>query len=155
MLPLSWCPTRARPSRATSVHIDYEGLLDGKPLPGRHRTEPGPPAGQRPHGSPAFEDGILGHKGGEEFEINVTFPVRYHVKDLAGKPVVFKIKLIDVCVRQLPCSEQRLCQEGKPRWTPWKRSRAAGASEQLHDGKHAGALNRAKDQVLTPAGRCR
>ena len=33
-----------------------------------------------------------GHKGGEEFEINVTFPARYHVKDLAGKPVVFSLR---------------------------------------------------------------
>ena len=44
---------------------------------------------------PGFEEGILGHKGGEEFDIFVTFPARYHVKDLAGKPVVFKIKLHD------------------------------------------------------------
>ena len=51
---------------------------------------------------PGFEEGILGHKAGEEFEIFVTFPNRYHAKDLAGKPVVFKIKLIDVCVRQIP-----------------------------------------------------
>ena len=51
---------------------------------------------------PGFEEGILGHKGGEEFDIFVTFPARYHVSDLAGKPVVFKIKLHDVCVRQLP-----------------------------------------------------
>ena len=36
---------------------------------------------------PGFEEGILGHKGGEEFDIFVTFPARYHVKDLAGKPV--------------------------------------------------------------------
>ena len=47
-----------------------------------------------------FEDGILGHKAGDEFDIHVTFPERYHAKDLAGKAVVFKIKLHDVCVRQ-------------------------------------------------------
>ena len=70
---------------------------------------------------PGFEDGILGHKGGEEFEINVTFPVRYHVKDLAGKPVVFKIKLIDVCVRQLPALNSDFAKKmGKVR--PWRSS---------------------------------
>ena len=45
---------------------------------------------------PGFEDGILGHKAGDEFDIHVTFPERYHAKDLAGKAVVFKIKLHDV-----------------------------------------------------------
>ncbi len=103
---------------------------------------------------PGFEDGILGHKGGEEFEINVTFPARYHVKDLAGKPVVFKIKLHRRLRPPAARPEQRFCQEdgqgghhgGVPR---------PGPQQQLYDGKHAGALNRAKDVILDPAGRCR
>ena len=96
---------------------------------------------------PGFEDGILGHKGGEEFEINVTFPVRYHVKDLAGKPVVFKIKLIDVCVRQLPALNSDFAKKvGKVDTMEAFREQVR---KQLHDGKHASALNRAKDQVLT------
>ena len=112
-------PHKGPAVKGNIVHIDYEGLLDG----------------------------ILGHKGGEEFEINVTFPVRYHVKDLAGKPVVFKIKLIDVCVRQLPALNSDFAKKvGKVDTMEAFREQVR---KQLHDGKHASALNRAKDQVLT------
>ena len=40
-----------------------------------------------------FEEQIVGHSVGDEFEINVTFPAEYHAPELAGAPVVFKIKL--------------------------------------------------------------
>ena len=94
-----------------------------------------------------FEDGILGHKSGEEFEITVTFPANYHVKDLAGKPAVFKIKLIDVCVRQLPALNSDFAKKvGKVDTMDAFR---AQIRQQLYDGKHASALNRAKDQILT------
>ena len=96
---------------------------------------------------PGFEEGILGHKGGEEFDIFVTFPTRYHVKDLAGKPAVFKIKLIDVCVRQLPALNSDFAKKaGKVDTMEAFREQIR---QQIHDGKHASALNRAKDQVLT------
>ena len=96
---------------------------------------------------PGFEDGILGHKAGEEFEIFVTFPNRYHAKDLAGKPVVFKIKLIDVCVRQIPALNSDFAKKVANLDT--MDELRAQVKQQLHDGKHAGALNRAKDQILT------
>ncbi len=51
---------------------------------------------------PGFEDQVIGHKAGEEFDINVTFPETYHVEDLKGQPVVFKIKLHEVKVKELP-----------------------------------------------------
>ena len=96
---------------------------------------------------PGFEEGILGHKGGEEFEIFVTFPNRYHAKDLAGKPVVFKIQLHDVCVRQLPALNSDFAKKvGKVDTMEEFREQIR---QQLHDGKHAAALNRAKDAVLT------
>ena len=62
---------------------------------------------------PGFEEGILGHKAGEEFEIFVTFPNRYHAKELAGKPVVFKIKLHRRLRAPAARPEQRFCQEGR------------------------------------------
>ncbi len=51
---------------------------------------------------PGFEDQVIGHKAGEEFDVNVTFPETYHVDDLKGQPVVFKIKLHEVKVKELP-----------------------------------------------------
>ena len=96
---------------------------------------------------PGFEEGILGHKAGEEFEIFVTFPNRYHAKDLAGKPVVFKVKLIDVCVRQIPALNSDFAKKVANLDT--MDQLRAQVRQQLHDGKHAAALNRAKDQILT------
>ena len=129
-----------------TVVIDFEGFEGGKPFQGGSAQNQTLQLGSG-RMIPGFEDGILGHKGGEEFEINVTFPARYHVKDLAGKPVVFKIKLIDVCVRQLPALNSDFAKKvGKVDTMEAFREQVR---KQLHDGKHASALNRAKDQVLT------
>lgn len=50
---------------------------------------------------PGFEDQIVGHKAGDEFDVTVTFPEDY-VEDLQGKEAVFKVKLGDVKEKQLP-----------------------------------------------------
>ena len=139
-------PHKGPAVKGNIVHIDYEGLLDGKPFQGGSAQNQPLQLGSG-RMIPGFEDGILGHKGGEEFEINVTFPVRYHVKDLAGKPVVFKIKLIDVCVRQLPALNSDFAKKAGNVDT--MDEFRAQIRQQLHDNKHAAALNRAKDAILT------
>ena len=139
-------PHKGPAVKGNIVHIDYEGLLDGKPFQGGSAQNQPLQLGSG-RMIPGFEDGILGHKGGEEFDIFVTFPTRYHVKDLAGKPAVFKIKLIDVCVRQLPALNSDFAKKaGKVDTMEEFREQIR---QQIHDGKHASALNRAKDQVLT------
>lgn len=49
-----------------------------------------------------FEDQIVGHNAGEDFDINVTFPDEYQVKELAGAPAVFKIKLKSISKKVMP-----------------------------------------------------
>lgn len=51
---------------------------------------------------PGFEEQLVGKKAGEEVEVNVTFPEEYHAENLAGKPVVFKVKVNEVKVKELP-----------------------------------------------------
>ena len=51
---------------------------------------------------PGFEDQIVGKKPEEEFDVNVTFPEEYHATELAGKPAVFKCKLHEIKVKELP-----------------------------------------------------
>ena len=139
-------PHKGPAVKGNIVHIDYEGLLDGKAFAGGTAQNQTLQLGSG-RMIPGFEDGILGHKGGEEFEIHVTFPARYHAKDLAGKPVVFKIKLLDVCVRQLPALNSDFAKKiGKVDTMEAFREQVR---KQLYDGKHASALNRAKDQILT------
>ncbi len=51
---------------------------------------------------PGFEEQIVGHTIGEEFDVNVTFPTEYHSEELAGKEAVFKCKLNAIKVTELP-----------------------------------------------------
>ena len=139
-------PHKGPAVKGNVVHMDFEGLLDGVAFKGGTAKDQSVQLGSG-RMIPGFEDGILGHKAGEEFEIFVTFPNRYHAKDLAGKPVVFKIKLIDVCVRQIPALNSDFAK--KVANVDTMDELRAQVKQQLHDGKHAGALNRAKDQILT------
>jgi len=81
--------------------IDFEGFIDGIPFSGGEGK--GYPL-QLGSGSfiPGFEEQLLGAKAGEEREVNVSFPEDYHVKELAGKASVFKVKIHDVKRKELP-----------------------------------------------------
>ena len=81
--------------------IDYEGFVDGVAFDGGkdqgHRLTLG--SGQF---IPGFEEGVVGHNAGEEFDVNVTFPTEYHAAELAGKVAVFKVKLNSIVFEELP-----------------------------------------------------
>ncbi len=81
--------------------IDFEGFQNGVAFEGGkgegHALELG--SGQF---IPGFEDQIVGHNVGDEFDITVTFPEEYGAENLAGKEAVFKIKLNEIKVRELP-----------------------------------------------------
>lgn len=51
---------------------------------------------------PGFEEGVVGHKAGEEFNLDLEFPKDYHAKELAGQKVVFEVKLRTVYELALP-----------------------------------------------------
>lgn len=51
---------------------------------------------------PGFEEGVAGHKAGEEFNLDLEFPKDYHAKELAGQKVVFEVKLRTVYELALP-----------------------------------------------------
>ena len=137
-------PHKGPAVKGNVVHMDFEGLLDGVPFEGGTAKDQSVQLGSG-RMIPGFEDGILGHKAGDEFEINVTFPKNYHGKELAGKPAVFKIKLHDVCVRQLPALNSDFAKKmGKETMEEYR----AFVKKQLFDGRHGGALNHAKDMIL-------
>lgn len=84
-----------------TADINFDGYVNGEPLPGgkadNHMLELG--AGQFIEG---FEDGVLGMKVGEEKELNLKFPDEYHNNDIAGQPVLFKVKLNGLKKKSLP-----------------------------------------------------
>lgn len=81
--------------------IDFEGFVDGVAFEGgkAENFELTIGSGQF---IPGFEDQLIGMKIGEEKEINVTFPREYHAENLAGKPAMFKVKLISIKSKILP-----------------------------------------------------
>ena len=80
--------------------IDFEGFVDGVAFDGGKAEKYELTIGS---GSfiPGFEDQIIGHSIGEEFDVNVTFPAEY-APELASKDAVFKIKLHEIKVKELP-----------------------------------------------------
>ena len=81
--------------------IDIEGFLDGVAFDGGKGEGYDLELGS---GSfiPGFEEQVIGHKVDEEFDIDVTFPEDYGSEELAGKAVVFKIKLHKIMKKELP-----------------------------------------------------
>ncbi len=94
-------PHKGPAVKGNTVHITYLGLLDGKPFQGGSADNAELVLGSAKM-IPGFEDGIIGHSAGDAFDLTVTFPANYRQKDLAGKEVIFKTKLIDACVKELP-----------------------------------------------------
>ena len=80
--------------------IDFEGFVDGVAFDGGKGDNYSLTLGS---GSfiPGFEEQIIGHNLNDEFDVNVTFPEEY-APELAGKAAVFKVKLHEIKVKELP-----------------------------------------------------
>ena len=83
------------------VVIDFEGFKDDVAFEGAKAEDFTLSLGSGQF-IPGFEDQIVGHNAGEDFDINVTFPDEYQVKELAGAPAVFKIKLKSISKKVMP-----------------------------------------------------
>ncbi|MCH5193089.1 MAG: trigger factor [Oscillospiraceae bacterium] len=81
--------------------IDFEGFKDGVAFDGGKDSNYELALGSGTF-IPGFEEQIVGHKTGEEFTINVTFPEKYQMEELAGQPCEFRIKLNEIKCKELP-----------------------------------------------------
>ena len=92
------------------IKLDFEGSVDGVPFEGGKGTDYPLTIGS---GSfiPGFEDQLIGAEIGAEVEVNVTFPEEYHAKELAGKPAVFKCKVNEIKVKELPEADDEFAQD--------------------------------------------
>lgn len=81
--------------------IDFEGFADGVAFDGgkgeNYELELG-------SGSfiPGFEEQLVGKNAGDDVEVNVTFPTEYHSAELAGKAAMFKVKIHELKMKELP-----------------------------------------------------
>ena len=60
---------------------------------------------------PGFEEQLVGASVGDEVEVKVTFPEEYHAPELAGKPVVFKVKVNSICEKEVPALDDDFVTE--------------------------------------------
>jgi len=102
--------TVERPAKmGDTVVVDYDGYLDGKRFEGgkAEGTNLELGAGQF---VPGFEEQVVGMKAGEEKDIDITFPEDYH-EGLAGKAVVFKVKVNEVTEMEMPAVDDEFTKD--------------------------------------------
>ena len=92
-----------------TANIDFEGFEDGVPFEGGKGENHDLKLGS---GSfvPGFEEQIVGMSAGEEKDINITFPENYHA-DLAGKAVVFHVKVNKVTETVVPAMDDEFAKD--------------------------------------------
>ncbi|MDU5725698.1 MAG: trigger factor, partial [Haemophilus parainfluenzae] len=97
----TWVESKAAAKADSRVTIDFVGSVDGEEFEGGKATDFVLFMGQG-RMIPGFEESIVGHKAGEQFDINVTFPAEYHSENLKGKDAKFAITLKKVEEMELP-----------------------------------------------------
>lgn len=83
------------------VILDYEGFVDGVPFEGG-KGENHPLTIGSGSFIPGFEEQLIGVEAGVDVEVKVTFPEKYHAKELEGKEAVFQCKVHEIKAKELP-----------------------------------------------------
>lgn len=129
--------------------IDFEGFVDGVAFEGGKAEHYKLTLGS---GSfiPGFEEQVVGHAAGEEFDVNVTFPTEYQAAELAGKAAVFKIKLHEVKYKELPELDDDLAKDCSDYDTleEFKASIRKSNQEQLDKQDDLAVENALVDQII-------
>lgn len=92
------------------VIIDFEGFVDGVAFEGGKGEDYSLTIGSHSF-IDTFEEQLIGKKVGDDVEVNVTFPEEYQAEELAGKPAVFKVKVKEIKVKELPELDDDFAQD--------------------------------------------
>lgn len=90
--------------------IKFEGFVDGKAFAGGSGDDYPLTIGSHSF-IEGFEEQLVGHKKGDEVDVNVTFPVPYQAKELEGKPALFKVTVKEIREKQLPAIDDEFAGE--------------------------------------------
>lgn len=92
------------------IRLDFDGSVDGAPFEGGKSENYALTIGS---GSfiPGFEEQLIGAKIGEDLEVKVTFPEDYHEETLRNKEAVFKCKVNEIKVKELPEADDDFAQD--------------------------------------------
>lgn len=127
------------------VVIDFVGKRNGKPFDGGTGKDYSLRLGSGQFIS-GFEDQLVNHKAGEEFDINVTFPKDYYSNNLKGAEVVFSIKLHKVLEISLPEINDEFAAKVGPFTTAEEMK--ADIRRELTKQKEREANEKIKDELL-------
>ncbi len=100
---------RAAENGDTAV-IDFEGFIDDVAFAGGKGENYSLTLGSNKF-IPGFEEQVVGKNVGEAFDVKVSFPEDYHVDDLKGKPALFKCKLNELRMKELPALDDEFAKD--------------------------------------------
>ena len=92
------------------VALNFDGSIDGVPFEGGKAEDFELTLGSKSFIG-TFEDQLVGTSVGDDVDVNVTFPEDYHVEDLAGKPALFKVEILDVQAKEMPELNDEFAQD--------------------------------------------
>ena len=84
-----------------TVNIDFDGFLDGERFEGGKAEDYDLELGSNTF-IKGFEDQVVGHKKGDKFDVNVTFPKDYQAKEFQGKDAKFEVEINSITEKELP-----------------------------------------------------
>lgn len=127
------------------VVIDFIGKKDGEAFNGGTANDYTLTIGSNQF-IPGFEEGLIGHKAGEEFDLDLEFPKDYHAKELAGSKVVFSTKVKEVKEIVLPELNDELAAKAGPFTSVDELE--ADIKREVTNQKDREALDTLKDQLI-------
>lgn len=127
-----------------TVILDFDGYIEGEPLEGGKSDNFTLELGSNAF-IPGFEEALVGAKKGDEKELNLKFPDEYQAKEIAGKPVLFKVKIHEVKEKILPKLDDEFAKDVE---ADSLEDLKAKMTEEIKGGKKRGEMSRLRKESI-------
>ena len=130
--------------------IDFEGFKDGVAFDGGKGENYSLEIGSHSF-IPGFEEGIIGMKKGEEKDLTLTFPEEYQEESLAGKEVIFKVKVNEIKAKEVPTLDEDFFEDLGMEDVKTKEDLEKKMKEEIKERKEQDAEKKYVDDLLEKA----
>ena len=130
--------------------IDFEGFKDGVAFDGGKGENYSLEIGSHTF-IPGFEEGIIGMKKGEEKDLTLTFPEEYQEESLAGKEVIFKVKVNEIKAKEVPTLDEDFFEDLGMEDVKTKEDLEKKMKEEIKERKEQDAEKKYVDDLLEKA----
>ena len=130
--------------------IDFEGFKDGVAFDGGKGENYSLEIGSHTF-IPGFEEGIIGMKKGEEKDLTLTFPEEYQEESLAGKEVIFKVKVNEIKTKEVPTLDEDFFEDLGMEDVKTKEDLEKKMKEEIKEKKEQDAEKKYVDDLLEKA----